>query len=177
MMKRWLKPLFLFCSKEAAKTLISTGVAAALAAALWIFGCQKKSESSGQPQGLGESVIGAVLPPSARTEPVAQVAAVNASGQGIVAGSGADGEMAQATSAAVPTYSVILFVPTRYRNARVFVDGAPALVTEVYSSMIKLRVPRKAGATHFSIHSDLLTSPRELDRVIDAENYELSPFQ
>jgi len=75
------------------------------------------------------------------------------------------------------TFTVILYIPTRFRDVQIFVDGQPANVTDAELSQIKLRVPRKPGLTQFRMESDLLKTPKAFGLLIDHDNYEYSPFK
>lgn len=74
-------------------------------------------------------------------------------------------------------YSVTLYIPTRLRDLEVLVDGQRAEIVETQLSFLKIKVPRKQGATLFTLESHQLQKPKELRLNVTHDNFEYSPFQ
>jgi hypothetical protein len=74
-------------------------------------------------------------------------------------------------------FTVVLIIPSRFRDLQVLADAEPARIVDRQLSLIKVLVPRRAEPIHFKLQSNQLSKPREFTLTVDRDNLEYSPFQ
>lgn len=189
MFERWLKPVFVFCTQEAAKAIIGIIVMAAVPVSFFmgLFSCQKAKAPTDNVAAVQAAPASATLPAAAKSSPPTVPDRAKADSPrpepGALPSEAPHREPAPAaptpanTRQAASYSSVTLMIPTRFRDLHILVDGEPARITDRQLSVIKLQVPRKSSPIRFTLQSSLLSKPREFDLLIDSDNFEYSPFQ
>ncbi len=189
MFERWLKPVFVFCTQEAAKALIGIVVMAAVPVSFFmgLFSCQRTKAPNENSAVVQAAPTAGSLPAAARPnslaisdgskahpphpEPVASPSESTTRDR-------APATTAPIAAPASEIYcSLTLVIPTRFRDLQILVDGESARITDRQLSLIKLQVPRKSAPVRFTLQSSLLNKPREFTLVVDRDQLEYSPFQ